>query len=319
MFDKKDIYIAACGEGGGIYHYKTDGDQIVFCDKTEAHRPMYFAIEGNKFYTILRNPSGDEFSGVVSFDIDSDGSLINKSDVVSTKGAAGCHLTVKDGNVFVANYISGSVIKLGGKLVTHKGQGVNLPRQNTAHCHFTGLTPDKKYILVCDLGLDTVFTYDLELNLVSKAQVPAGYGCRHIAFSDDGKIAYCINELVSSVTVFKYNDGVLSPLDTYKALPDDFKALNTAAAVRVDKGYLYCSNRGHNSIAVFKIDGEKLGEPEFFSCEGEGPRDININGNYLFSTNQQTNDVTVFRVESGKLMFIKTLGNLPDPLCVIFN
>lgn len=319
MFAKKDVYIAACGNGGGIYHYKTDGDQIVFCDKTEVEKPMYFSIEGNKFYAILRDPFCENISGVVSFDIDNNGALVNMSDVVSTKGVAGCHLTVNNGDVYAANYLSGSIIKLGGRLVTHKGIGVNLPRQNTAHCHFTGLTPDKKYILVCDLGLDTVFTYDLDLNLVSKAHVPAGYGCRHIAFSDDGKLAYCINELISSITVFKYNDGVLTPLKTYKALPDDFSGTNTAAAVRVDNGFLYASNRGHNSIAVFKIDGEKLCEPEFFSCEGEGPRDININGDYLFSANQQTNDVTIFKITKGKLKFIKKLSAMPDSLCVVFK
>ena len=319
MFKYKDINIAACDKKGGIYHYKANNDKLVFCEITPLESPMYLFIENSKLYVIQREKFDGKISGVVSFDLDSSGIPINKSEAVSTKGVAGCHLAVKDGQVFVANYLSGSIIKLGGKLVTHTGVGVNLPRQNSAHCHFTGITPDNKYILVCDLGLDTVFTYDFELNLVSKAKVPAGYGCRHIAFSDDGKLAYCVNELKSSVSVFRYNNGVLNYLETYKALPDDFTALNTAAAVRVDKGYVYVSNRGHNSIVSFKINGEKLEPPQYFSCEGEGPRDININGDYLFSTNEQTNNVTLFKVESGKLEFIKVIDTMPDPLCVIFD
>ena len=319
MFKYKDIYIAACDKEGGIYHYKAVNEELSLCEITPLEFPMYLFIENNKFYVIQRDPFEDGISGVVSFDLDDNGTPVNKGEIESTKGAAGCHLTVKNGQVYVANYLSGSVIKIGGKLVTHSGVGVNLPRQNSAHCHFTGLTPDNKYILVCDLGLDTIFTYDLELNLLSTAKVPAGYGCRHIAFSDDGRLAYCVNELKSSISVFRYNNGELTYVDTYKALPVDYNALNTAAAVRVDKGYVYVSNRGHNSIVSFKINGEKLESPEFFSCEGKGPRDININGDYLFSTNEQTNDVTLFKVFNGKLEFIKVINTMPDPLCVIFN
>lgn len=320
MFKNDYIYIAACDTDGGIYRYKMDEEKITFVDKTSVALPMYFYVENDKFYTILRNPNGQENSGVVCFDIENDGSLCNMQDLGTTNGAAGCHLTVNNGDVYVANYISGSVSKIGKKVVSHSGVGVNLPRQNSAHCHFTGLTPDKKYILVCDLGLDTIFTYDLNLNLVSTAKVPLGYGCRHLAFSDDGKLVYCVNELVSSVTVFKYNNGELYTLDTYKAIPDDYNGpVNTAAAIRVDRGYVYVSNRGHDSIAVFKINGEKLEKAEFFSCEGEGPRDININGDYLFSTNQNTNDVTVFKIKNGRLDFINKLDAMPNPLCVVFN
>lgn len=319
MFKYKNIYIAACDSQGGIYHYKVQDEKIVFCEKTLLDHPMFLCIENNKLYAIQREPFQNNLSGVVCFDLDADGKPVNKSEIICTGGAAGCHLSVNNGSVFVANYLSGSITKLGEKLVTHTGMGVNLPRQNTAHCHFTGLTPDKKYILVCDLGLDTVFTYDLDLNLVSKAYVPAGYGCRHIAFSNDGTLAYCVNELKSSVSVFEYSNGVLNYLDTYSALPDDFTTLNTAAAVRVDKGYLYVSNRGHNSVAVFKINDKKLEKPEYFSCGGEGPRDININGEYLFSTNEQTNNVTLHKIENGKLQFIKVVDTVPDPLCVIFN
>lgn len=319
MTEFKNIYIAACDENGGIYHYKTDGENIVFCEKTDLRYPMYMEILNNKMYVIVRDGENSKDSAYCTFDITDDASLVNRSDFTSTLGEVACHLCVNGDTVYAANYISGSVFMSPDKADIHSGTGVNLPRQDKPHCHFTALTPDGKYVLSCDLGLDTIFTYDLSLNVVSTAKVPEGSGCRHLAFSDDGKHVFCVNELSSDVSVFKYNDGHLNYLSTYPALPADFKKKNTAAAIRVNKGYLYVSNRGHNSIAVFKICGDVLEPAEFYSCRGEGPRDININGDLLFSTNEQTNDVTLFKIKDGKPEFIKVLDTMPDPLCVIFN
>ncbi len=320
MFKYKHIYIASCGKESGIYHYIVKDDKITFESITHLDRVMYMCIEGKKLYAILREPFEDsKNSAIVTLDINFDGSLSNLSKPISTLGEVCAHLDVCDGKVFAANYISGSVVKLPDTLSEHKGMGVNLPRQDKAHCHFTGITPDKKYVLVCDLGLDEIVTYDMDLNVVSSVKVPDGYGARHLAFSQDGKIVYCVNELVSSVSVFKYNDGKLTHIKTYKTLPDDFKEKNTAAAIRIQGGYLYVSNRGHDSVAVMKIDGETLSEPTYFACGGSGPRDININGDYIFSTNQQTNDVTVLKINGDKLELTDITFKMVDPLNVIFN
>ncbi len=319
MFKYTHTYIAACDKEGGIYHLVTNGVTVALKEKTELDRVMYMFIDNNKLYAVLRAPFSDSgYSGIVSFDIDDNGRLVNMSNLVSTDGEVCAHLCVTDGKIFAANYISGSVSLLGEKTVTHSGSGVNLPRQDKPHCHFAGISPDGKYILVCDLGLDTIFTYDINLNLIRKANVPAGYGARHLAFSNDGRLVYCVNELVSSVSVFEYNDGVLTLLKTYNALPDDFKEKNTAAAIRIDRDFLYVSNRGHNSIAVFKIVGNTLGEPEYFDCGGIAPRDININGDYLFSTNEGTNNVTLHKINNGKLSNTGIKFDMPDPLNVIF-
>lgn len=320
MFKYKHIYIASCGKESGIYHYVTEGENIIFKEMTQLDRVMYMCIEGEKLYAILREPFEDnKNSAIVTLDINDDGSLSNLSKPISTLGEVCAHLDVCDGKVFAANYISGSVVKLPDTLSEHKGMGVNLPRQDKAHCHFTGITPDKKYVLVCDLGIDKIVTYDMNLNYVGEASVPAGFGARHLAFSPDGKLCYCVNELVSSVSVFRYNDGSLEYLETYATLPNDFKEKNTAAAIRIEGGYLYVSNRGHNSVAVMKIEGERLSNPKYFDCGGDGPRDININGDYLFSTNQQTNDVTVLKIKDGELTLTDTVFTMTDPLNVIFN
>lgn len=320
MIDYKHVYFAACDKNGGIYHYLADDSgTLTFADKTDAENVMFLKIDGKKMYAILRYGEDEKNSCIVSYDILDDGSLANISEPMSTLGEVACHLTVKNGKIFAANYISGSVFMSPDKCDIHKGQGVNLPRQASPHCHFTEFTPDGKYILACDLGLDTIFTYDMNLSVVATAKVPAGVGCRHIAFSDDGKLAYCINEMGGSVSVFDYDDGKLNLIETYAALPEDFTGKNTAAAIRVNKGYLYLSHRGHDSICVFKINGKKLEERKFYSCEGSGPRDIAINGDFLFSANEQTNNVTVFKIENSKPEYLYSIDNLPDPLCIIFN
>ncbi len=318
---QKHIYIVACDEQGGIYHYVLENGEFIFREKKNAYMLNYIKEYGGKLYATKRNADNDKQSlgAVVSYDILPDGSLGEERLVACTHGEAICHLCVNGEKVFAANYLSGSVFATPDILVTHSGIGVNLPRQDKPHCHFTEFTPDGKYVAVCDLGLDTVFTYDFDLKLVSTARVPLGKGCRHLAFSPDGRLCYCVNELSSDVSVFTYDNGVFTYLETYPALPEDFKEKNTAAAIRLDRGYVYVSNRGHNSIAVLKVQGDRLSPAEFFSCEGEGPRDINILGDYLLSANEQTNNVTAFKIKDGKLEFIGEIATMPDPLCILFN
>ena len=93
-----------------------------------------------------------------------------------------------------------------------------MPRQDTAHTHFVNLSPDKKYLLCCDLGLDSIYTYDFDLNVKSVAKVESGEGARHLAYSSDGKYVYCVNELGSSLSVFKYDNGNLNLCNTYSCI-----------------------------------------------------------------------------------------------------
>ena len=312
-----NIYIASCDQNGGIYHF--DLDETGKMKKkgfTPMDRPMYMVIKDRKMYILLRAPFDDNNeSGLIAYDIDDDGKLINPSEIISTKGEVACHLAVYGELVYCVNYISGSVIRLPeGKLVAHEGKGINPKRQESAHTHFVDVTPDDKYITVTDLGLDTIFIYDKNLNLVNKAEVPKGHGVRHLIFSDDGKICFSANEFESTVSAFEYNDGNLKIVDTVRALPEDFCEESTASAIRIDNGKIYVSNRGHNSISVFEYEDNTLKRTGMFSCFGDSPRDFKVIGDYIISTNEKSNSVTVLNKETMELVDI--FEEVLSPICV---
>lgn len=277
---------------------------------------MYMVTEENKMYVLLRAPYGDsDESSLVVYDIDENGTLVNPAEPVSTKGQVACHLAVKNGIAYCTNYISGSVIKIPDKLVTHTGKGIHPTRQQSPHTHFVCFTPDGKYLCVTDLGLDTVFLYTPQLELVSKASIPAGSGVRHLIFSNDGKYCFAANELSSTVSSFSYFDGKLVYIETVDIIPKEFKNISTASAIRYRDGKIYVSNRGHNSISVIKHNGEHIEFLETFDCGGNSPRDFDFVGDYLISTNEKSNAVAVIDVESKKI--ICTLNELESPLCIL--
>ncbi len=317
----KRIYVTACAENGGIYCYDLkENGKLVLRNITPCDRPMYLFVEGDRMDVILRSPiAGEANSAIVSYTIAEDGSLTPLSAPVSTGGVVGCHLCRFDGELCCANYVSGSVM-IGEKVIAHEGSGPNLPRQDKAHTHFCAVTPDGKYLCVCDLGLDTVFLYRKDGTVASAARVPQGHGARHLAFSADGKYAYCVNELASTLTVFAYADGRLTPLDTYEALPSDFTGSNTAAAIKRRGNHLYVSHRGHDSITHFEIvaDGALLRRAEIIPCGGKAPRDIELAGDYLLSTNQDSDTVTVLEMAGDTVTdTITDTVSAPCPICAV--
>lgn len=309
----KDIYIASCDKNGGIYHYSILGNRIELKSKTSLAMPMFSIIKDNKMYILLREAFADDISGMCSFDITADGDLKNQSEILPTKGKVACHICASDDGIYAVNYSSGSAIRFPDTLTVHKGSGVNPKRQEMPHTHFVGITPDKKYVCVTDLGLDKIFFCDKNLNTKFTADVPKGYGARHLAFSADGQYIYCVNELVSSVTVFKYDGNSAIPLETYSALPKNFSGVNLGAAIRLYKNRLYVSNRGHDSIAVFDIDGEKLELAKFIPT-GDHPRDFDIYDDILVCCNMNEDTVTLYSL-NGEDAPIDTIP-IKSPLCV---
>lgn len=321
-----NLYFAACTSEGGIYHYKFDGSRLDLINKYPFDRPTYLCVDGGKLHVLLREPfTGSTDSGLLSCDIEPDGSLVDNSATFSTNGRCACHLSANDGKIYAVNYLSGNVVSFGysgvDNSITHEGRGPHPTRQEAPHTHFVRESPDGKYIFAVDLGVDKIFIYDKLLNAVGTASVPAGEGCRHLDYSPDGRFVYCANELGSSITVFIYSDGTLEPLETYKALPANFADISTIAAVRVsdDGRVLYVSHRGHDSICAFDIigGGSVLANPVWTKVAGVSPRDFIIVGETMFVTNEKTNNVTAFRVDGKRLTKLDCELSMPNPLCVV--
>lgn len=307
-----DVYIADCAAEGGVHVYDFYDGKLTEKQFLALDRPMYLAIDNNRLYAILQKPFPDNpLSGILSVGMDGDGLLGDPSAIISTDGTVCCHLSVKNGTVYDANYLSGSVNQLGVKTVRHTGKGPNPARQEAPHVHYTQFSPDGKYILVCDLGLDTIFVYDEALQKISSARVPDGHGVRHLAY--DGNTVYSANELASSISVFSYTAGQLTYEQTVPGLPAGFDGPNTAAAIRVDGNRLYVSQRGLDAICVFDITRRI---PEYLTCfatGGHSPRDFAVVGDHIIVTNEGGN-VTVFdKKDYTRCDEIRLIS----PLCVI--
>lgn len=312
----KNVYILSCVKDGGIYRYSFQNGKLELLEKTPLDRPMYAIIRDNKMYVVLREIDAQtHFGGILSFEIDENGSLINPTEIESTNGIVPCHLEVTDKGKYIVNYLSGNIVKMWEKIVTHKGKGTHPTRQEAPHTHFVTSSPDKKYILCSDLGLDKIFVYTMNLEKVSEVNAPKGHGPRHLIFSDDGKMCFVANELESTVTAFQYNDGKLDTVDTVSCLPNECIVNSTASAIRFSDGFVYVSNRGDNSIAVMQFINNKLRFINTIDCFGNFPRDFQILGDYIISTNEKSNDISVIDKDSFKLIDI--VKNIPSPVCVV--
>ena len=299
-----DLYIASCTESGGIYRYGIDRDgNMKYLDKVSCTKPMYMQYYDDKMYVLLRSPFDNGESGLVVYDRDKTGVLSDPTDPVSTMGQVACHLSVSQKGIYVANYISSNVTKLPDNTVYHKGQGINPERQDAAHPHFVSITPDDKYLFVCDLGIDSVIVYDDGLNEISRARVPEGHGIRHIAFSDDGKYAFSANELKSSVSAFEYADGIFTHIHTICGI-EEWDLSSASAAVRYHNGHIYISNRGRNTISEISLDKGRLEFVREFSVYGDGPRDFIIHDDYVICANEISDSVTVLRKDCDKIRLV---------------
>jgi len=270
--------------------------------------------------------------------------LINQ---MPSMGTGPCHLVV-DGSgrhVLVANYGSGSVsvlpIASNGRLgpasdvVQHTGSSVNPERQRGPHAHCVTIDRANRFAFVCDLGLDKVLAYrfDAQRGKLTPhdppyAQLKPGAGPRHMVFRPDGRFAYVVNELNSTVTAFGYdaNAGVLREVQTVSTLPEHFDGANSGAEVDVHASgrWLYVSNRGHNSVVLFGIDtdGGTLTYVEEQGTAGFKPRHFGIDpsATFLAVGNQDSDTILVARIDagSGRLKPSGVLAHAPSPVCMKF-
>lgn len=313
----KHFYFASCTSDGGIYHYIWKNGTLQFQEKWDCDRPMYLLIEGRTMWVLLRQPFEENSeSGLVSCALDGEGKITGHGEAVSTKGLVACHLCSYCGKIYVANYSSGSIFCTDGTLCSHTGSGPNMKRQEMPHIHFVSPAPDDTCILATDLGTDQIYSYNATLERIGSAGVPAGYGPRHLAFSAEGNTVFCVNELDSSVSVFRYERGKLHLVETVAVL-EHKNSKNLSAAIRVDGKYVYVSNRGNDSISCLKWDGTHLCLQNEISCGGNSPRDFILEDGKIFCANEESGTVTILDVDGSQIRLTEQHLDIPGVLCVV--
>lgn len=315
-----------------------------------AQNPSFLAIHPSRRTLYAVNElagATDRAGGLSAFALEPETGKLSFLNQQPVHGNGPCYVSVDSTGhyAFVANYSSGSLsvlpIRADGTLgevrqvVQHEGSSVDPKRQQGPHAHSILPDPENRFVLACDLGLDKVMVYRLDLeagqlvpNEPPSASVPPGAGARHLAFHPNRRFVYVVNEMGSSVTVFAWDGraGTLTPLQTLSTLPEGFAGSNTGADIHVEPSgrFLYASNRGHDSIAIFSIDAPTgiltaLGHQP---TGGQVPRNFGIDptGTFLLAANQATDDVFVFRIqrETGSLVATGYVANVPKPVCVRF-
>jgi 6-phosphogluconolactonase len=341
-------------ESKGIYAYRFDPatDQLTSLGlAAETVDPSFLAVDPSRRFLYAVNEisqyEGRSSGGVSAFAIAPGTGKLTFLNEVPSGGAGPCHLSLdKTGRyVLVANYGGGSLavfpILKDGRLgeasafVQHHGASINPQRQEGPHAHSIYVSPDNRFVLSADLGLDEVLVYrfdatkgTLKPNYPAFAVVSSGAGPRHFAFHPSGKFGYVIDEMLSTITVFSYEpaSGTLEVLQTLPTLPQDFKGQSSAAEVEVHPSgkFLYGSNRGHDSIAVFAINTRKgtLTPAGYAPTLGKEPRSFAIDptGRYLFAANQNSDSIVQFRIDpnNGRLTPTGQVLEVPSPVCVTF-
>ncbi len=321
------VYICSSTYDGGVLRYRlSDDGTLAFLDKTPLPTPNWMFRDGDKMYVTLNNLVENELgSGVAALLVGEAGALSPIGEFQPTGGASACHIAADGEDVYVANYRTGSVTHMGHGVITHEGRGVHPTRQEAPHCHCTFFSPDKKYVIVCDLGTDTIYTYDRGMQVVSTAKVPDGEGCRHLVFSKDGKYVYVMNELGCSISVFAYDDGKLTYLSTTPTKcgkPHDGPDKGSAIKLSRNGKYLFTTNRGENQVLTIRIQGkgERLKVVSRAETMGEEPRDFSLllDERFAIVTNQFSDSIILYRVSRmpfGRLKHIAELS-IPAPLFV---
>ena len=339
------------GESKGIYHYLFDtetGKLKVLSVANDIKNPSFLKISPNRKY-LYSVAEGDSFNdirggGVAAYQIGREGVLSKINDALSL-GAYPCHITVSPDSrkVVASNYGGGSlavydIMKSGGissirQLIQHEGSGADLKRQASAHTHSARFDKTGKKLYSADLGIDKLLVYrynnDSLLFYPDKqpfVRMEPGAGPRHFVFDRKQDFIYVINELNSTVSVLKKTKSGIHKIQDISTLPAGYEGTSYCADIHLsaDGRYVYGSNRGHNSICIFRRDS-KSGMLTFLGTEpvrGDWPRNFAIapGGNFLLVANQKSHNITVFNIDktTGMLQFSGVEMQLPSPVCLEF-
>tara|TARA_B100000941_G_scaffold32410_1_gene19336 strand:- start:211 stop:1302 length:1092 start_codon:yes stop_codon:yes gene_type:complete len=336
-------------KSNGIYFAKFNSDNgslnLLGSFKSKEN-PSFIHINNNgtNLYSISENY--DNEGGVASsYKIEEDGSLkVLNHQLTGSTGP--CYLTTdKEGEILlVANYGIGAstlfpLSKKNGELkpytslIIHKGKSIIPDRQDMPHAHSIELDNSEKFVLVPDLGIDKILVYKLDkknlklkINKNPFGTVGRGYGPRHISIHKNNSWVYVLNEINSSITLFYFNstDGNMKSMQNISTLPDDYKKDSYCADIHISNNgkFVYASNRGHDSIALFSIDQNNgtLKIIDIFKTLGKNPRNfcVSPNDKYLLIANQDTHNINVFKINEndGKINFTNQTVDVPFPVCL---
>ncbi|PAD69359.1 6-phosphogluconolactonase [Bacillus sp. 7586-K] len=332
------------GDSKGIYSFTLDTEAKQISNVkavAELNNPTYVNISNDNkvLYAVVKE--GDK-GGVASYAINNQTGELTELSRQVTEGASPCHVSVDKNNqqVVTANYHRGTVeaylvnedgtVNRSTSIMQHEGQGPH-ERQEKPHTHFSGFTPDEKFVVAVDLGIDKVITYKIDNGALTEAHtllVKAGSGPRHITFHPNGKYAYVMTELSNEVIALSYNaeTGIFTELQYIAAIPEDFTDNSQGSAIHIssDGRFVYAGNRGHNSIAVFRVNEEtgELALVEYTSTEGNWPRDFAFDPteSFIVASNEESGNLVLYArdKETGRLSVIQSDVAVPYPVCVKF-
>ena len=350
--DEPLVFISsfAAGDKGAINAYQLEPTTGILkpIHKTgDVENPFFMAVSRDQklLYSIhAKTFGGQEPEQVAAYAIEGRTGRLKLLNRQSTRGTASCYLDVDatGKSVLVANYSTGNIASLpvnkdgslgeAASFFQHAGSSVDPARQKGPYAHCIVVSPDNRFALAADLGLDQVLSYRLDAataklspNTPPFVKTPPGAGPRHLTFHPNGRHVYVINELKSSVTLFDYvtESGTLTERQTISTLPSDFAGTSHCADLKITPNgqFLYGTNRGHDSIAVYRIgeDG-RLTLIGIESSLGKGPQNLVVaaNGTLLLCANLPGNNVAVFRIDpqTGGLKSVGEPVSILSPSCI---
>jgi 6-phosphogluconolactonase len=342
-------------DGKGVYAYRfhpATGKLTPLGLAAQTLNPSFLAIHPNgRFLYAVNEFTSNEFppdpkknGSTTAFSVDR---KTGKLTALNTVSFGGGHLAVdKSGKTLViANYHGDSTVAFpihadgtlgeASSVVQHSGSSVDPQRQAGPHPHCVTFTPENRFVIVSDRGLDKLLVYKLDAAASSLSphdppftKLNPGSGPRHFAFRPDGKFGYSINEISSTVTALGWDGkaGTLTEVQTIPSLPSPPPKDNAGAEVVIGRRgrFLYVSNRGHDSIDVFSINGPtgKLTSVQDVPTRGRTPRSFAIDptGRFLFAANQDSNNIVVFKIDlaTGKLSPTGDQYSASLPVCIVF-
>ena len=352
---QQDVYLVlgtytdGSSTGMYVYNFNTATAATRLVDSTKLANPSFLAISPNEKYVYAVSEQGNDRNdggSLAAFSFNKQSGRLQPLNTQPSQGNDPCYVAVhKNGKWALAgNYSSGSLATLpilkDGSLgsvvstINHSGSSVNSERQNDPHVHATVFSPDHKYVLVPDLGIDKmmIYAFDKMSGALTPAATPfvmtkPGSGPRHLEFHPNKKYVYLLEELTGSISAYRYlpKNGQLELLQNISTLPPEFLGYAGSADIHVspDGRFLYASNRGEsNTIAIFAIN-KKTGELtalDHQSTLGKTPRNFNFDptGNWLLVANQRSNEVVIFKIDksTGRLIDSGQRIKIGSPVCV---